>query len=70
MNPSLDETKEWLQKAKNDLVWAQVLIKHDPPVLDTGSFHCQQTVEKALNAFLVWKGGSFEKETRYRRRTK
>ena len=61
MNPRLDEIKEWLQKAKNDLVSAQILIKHDPPVLDTASFHCQQAVEKALKAFLVWKGVSFEK---------
>ena len=61
MNPRLDEIREWLQKAKNDLVSAQILIEHDPPVFDTGSFHCQQAVEKLLKAFLVWKGVSFEK---------
>ena len=61
MNPRVDEIKEWLQKSKNDLVSAQILLKHDPPVLDTASFHCQQAVEKVLKAFLVWKGVSFEK---------
>ncbi len=61
MTPRLDEIREWLQKAKNDLLSAQILMKHDPPVLDTASFHCQQAVEKALKAFLVWKGVSFDK---------
>lgn len=61
MTPRLDEIREWLQKAKNDLLSAQILMKHEPPVLDTASFHCQQAVEKVLKAFLVWKGVSFEK---------
>ena len=61
MNPRLDEIKEWLQKGKNDLLSAQILLKHDPAILDTASFHCQQAVEKVLKAFLVWKGVSFEK---------
>ena len=61
MTPRLDEIREWLQKAKNDLLSAQILMKHEPPVLDTASFHYQQAVEKVLKAFLVWKGVSFEK---------
>ncbi len=61
MNPRLDEIREWIQKAKNDLTSAQILLEHDPPVLDTASFHCQQAVEKVLKAFLVWKGIPFEK---------
>ncbi len=61
MNPRLDEIREWIQKAKNDLTSAHILLEHDPPVLDTASFHCQQAVEKVLKAFLVWKGIPFER---------
>ena len=61
MSPELYEVKEWLQRAKDDLLSARILIEHDPPVLGTACFHCQQAVEKALKAFLVWKMVSFEK---------
>ena len=61
MNPELDEVKEWLQKASKDLLSAEALLEHDPPIPETAAFHCQQTVEKALKAFLVWKGIPFEK---------
>jgi len=57
----MDEVREWLQKARNDLLSARILMEHEPPVLDTAAFHCQQTVEKALKAFLVWKVITFEK---------
>lgn len=61
MNRTLNEVEEWLQKARNDLRSARILIEHDPPVLDTASFHCQQAVEKTLKAFLVWEVVPFEK---------
>jgi len=61
MNHALDEVREWLQKGRNDLLSAQILIEHVPPVLDTASFHCQQAVEKALKAFLAWKAVPFGK---------
>ncbi len=61
MNPNLEEVKEWLHKARNDLLSARILIKHDPPVLDTALFHCQQSVEKLLKGFLAWKSTQFEK---------
>jgi len=61
MNPKLDEVREWLTKAEKDLLSAQILLEHEPPVLETACFHCQQTVEKALKAFLVWKEVTFEK---------
>lgn len=61
MNPELDEVKEWLQKASKDLLSAEALLEHDPPIPETAAFHCQQTVEKALKAFLVWKEVPFEK---------
>lgn len=61
MNPRLDEVREWLQKAEKDLLSSRILLEHDPPVLETACFHCQQAVEKALKAFLVCRGVSFEK---------
>lgn len=45
MNPRLDEVREWLQKAEKDLLSARILLKHDPPVLETACFHCQQVAE-------------------------
>ncbi len=57
----LNEVKLWLQKAKQDLLSAQILLKNNPPILETACFHCQQTVEKCLKAFLVWKNIPFEK---------
>src|SRR5215470_16761949 len=61
MPPQPDEVQAWLQKAANDLLSARILLGHDPPVLETACFHCQQTVEKVLKAFLVWKAIRFEK---------
>ena len=61
MPPQPDEVQGWLQKAANDLLSARILLGHDPPVLETACFHCQQTVEKVLKAFLVWQAVPFEK---------
>ena len=61
MNHRRDEVREWLQKAEKDLLSARILLEHEPPVLETSCFHCQQVVEKVLKAFLVWKGIPFEK---------
>ena len=61
MRPELDEVRIWLQKAEIDLLSARILLEHDPPVLETTCFHCQQAVEKALKAYLVWKAVPFEK---------
>lgn len=55
------ETGEWLQKAYNDLRSARVLMRHEPPLLDTAAFHCQQATEKMLKGFLVSRGVLFEK---------
>ena len=56
-----DEVIEWLTKASRDLMAAEILIDHEPPVLDAACFHCQQAVEKSLKAFLVWQAVPFEK---------
>jgi HEPN domain-containing protein len=61
MTPAPDEVIEWLTKASRDLMSAEILIDHEPPVLDAACFHCQQAVEKSLKAFLVWQTVPFEK---------
>jgi len=61
MTNATPEVREWLRKAANDLLSARILIEHQPPVLETAAFHCQQAVEKALKAYLVWKSVPFER---------
>ncbi|MBW8051826.1 MAG: HEPN domain-containing protein [Cytophagales bacterium] len=57
----LDYIKQWLSKAKDDLVAARRLIEIEPYILDPACFHCQQAVEKFLKAYLVFKEFNFEK---------
>lgn len=61
MSNEATKVSAWLDKAHNDLVSAEVLIAHQPAILDTACFHCQQAAEKYLKAFLVFKDLSFEK---------
>ena len=53
--------REWLIKAQHDLASAERLLVDEDPIRDTGCFHCQQTVEKALKAFLTYHAVEFEK---------
>ena len=53
--------RSWLTKAASDLRSARVLGSADDPPLDTAIYHCQQTAEKAVKAFLVSKENSPEK---------
>jgi len=57
----LDETRHWLQFAKEDILSAEVLLKTSPPLIKTALFHCQQAVEKSLKAFLVLHEQPFRK---------
>lgn len=61
MNPEPDEIKEWLLIAEDDIISAQILLNHEPPGLRIACFLCQQSIEKMLKAFLVWKNEPFEK---------
>jgi HEPN domain-containing protein len=45
--------RSWLTKAASDLRSARLLGSADDPPLDTAIYHCQQTAEKAVKAFLV-----------------
>lgn len=44
---------QWTEKAANDLLAAQILIEASPLILDIACFHCQQSIEKYLKAFLI-----------------
>ncbi|MBN8719585.1 MAG: HEPN domain-containing protein [Sediminibacterium magnilacihabitans] len=57
MTPETEKyIRDWLEIAEHDLVSAQRLIEIEPYILDTACFHCQQSVEKNLKAFLVANG--------------
>jgi len=46
-------TEEWVFKAEDDYRSAEALLYEiEIPVVDTACFHCQQTAEKYLKAFL------------------
>jgi len=46
--------KDWLDKAERDIKSAKVLKEHDCGN-DVVAFHCQQSVEKAMKAYLIIK---------------
>jgi len=54
--------REWLERARTHLRSAESLLNLEPPARETAAFHCQQTVEKALKAFLVHHNEPFEKQ--------
>jgi HEPN domain-containing protein len=51
-----EEVDEWLRIAAADLTAARLLLSNQPPLLAQSLFHAQQTVEKALKAYLVASG--------------
>lgn len=48
-----NEIQAWIDKGQSDLVSAEILLAHNPPITDTAAFHCQQAAEKYLKAFLI-----------------
>jgi HEPN domain-containing protein len=55
MSEEIIIAKQWLLKAKNDLLNADNNLKAEDVPFDTVCFHCQQAVEKMLKAYLVGK---------------
>ena len=55
------EAKAWMEKAWRDLEMAQRAVAGTPPFYDMAVYHCQQSGEKAVKAFLVFRGLVFEK---------
>ena len=61
--------RSWLTKAASDLRSARILGSTDDAPLDTAIYHCQQTAEKAVKAFLVSQAIAPEKTHDIRRLT-
>lgn len=54
-------TRNWLIKARRDLLSAGQLAEGGVPLLDTAAYHCQQAAEKAIKGYLVYHDVRFEK---------
>jgi HEPN domain-containing protein len=59
MLPNLQVVQQWLEKANADLRMADLAQADSSLVAETG-FHCQQSVEKSLKAYLTFHGMEFE----------
>jgi HEPN domain-containing protein len=55
------EAKAWMVKAWRDLETARRAATGKPPFYDVAVYHCQQSAEKAVKAFLVHHGKAYEK---------
>jgi|GEM_PF-2404838 len=57
------EWLSWIRRAINDFKSAKKLFSGKNKFLDTAVFHCQQSVEKILKSFLVFKELSLKRCT-------
>jgi HEPN domain-containing protein len=57
----IPEAKAWMTKAWRDLETAQRVASGQSPFYDIAVYHCQQSAEKAVKAFLVHHGKAYEK---------
>lgn len=53
--------RNWLMKARRDVLSARRLARGKEPYFDTAIYHCQQAAEKAIKGWLVYHDLSFEK---------
>ncbi len=58
MKSNRDVAQGWLRKAESDLANAELCLSAGK-ALDTACFHCQQSAEKALKAYLISHGVAF-----------
>ena len=49
------QAEDWILLADKDLYAAEIIIGNEHPLTNIVAFHCQQTVEKYLKAFLIEK---------------
>lgn len=61
MDGKLSLVRNWLKKARRDLLSAKRLARGTDPYLDTAIYHCQQCIEKSIKGWLVYHDQSFEK---------
>lgn len=52
--PDNELIQAWLEKARRDLETARIIFSEFPEYDDMIAFHCQQSIEKALKAFLIY----------------
>jgi HEPN domain-containing protein len=57
----MKEFEKWFKKAENDLLSIRNKLASEEIPIDACCFHAQQTAEKYLKAFLVFKSVSFPK---------
>jgi HEPN domain-containing protein len=53
MPPKDELVRDRFMLAQQDLDSARLLLRRSPPLLESGCFHCQPTIEKALKAVLL-----------------
>jgi HEPN domain-containing protein len=53
--------RNWIMKARRDLLSAKKLARGKEPYFDTAIYHCQQMAEKVVKGWLVYNDISFEK---------
>ena len=53
--------RDWLTRANHDLRSARALATLEEPLLDTAIYHCQQTAEKSVKAWLQSRDEPFPK---------
>ena len=47
------QVEDWILLADNDLYAAEIILKDEYPLTNIVAFHCQQTIEKYLKAFII-----------------
>ena len=47
------QVEDWIQLADKELYAAEILLNNESPLTNIVAFHCQQTIEKYLKAFLI-----------------
>jgi len=59
MSAETEIARQWLAKARNDLLNADNNLNSDDVPTDTVCFHCQQAAEKLLKAYLAGNGQAY-----------
>ena len=49
------QVKDWILLADNDLYATEIIMKDECPLTSIVAFHCQQSIEKYLKAYLIEK---------------
>ena len=60
-SPKDEEVQQWLVKSQRDLKVAWVVFNHEESLLDAVVYHCQQSAEKSLKAYLTYQNVTFRK---------